>query len=402
MRFSAWLTVAFFVAASLHGQQQTTPVTRNELPPSTVLSDSLTFFDRIRSDMANWSDVELAAFEATTAQAKEDCNRIEHTAHEGDEELALARLCALGRDWDGTYSAARWYTRTTALPADAQHLSAGFALLLQADLNLQAIPRAITELQEMHKRLPFTAETDAIFNYTINALEVMRPEQGITAAMLRQPDLLNAVAGKNTALSPGISEAEAWHTLALLHTAGRKEEEQTQKLLLLDAIAQRSATLSTTDQYIAHRGRTRYEWLSQPAPVFTITRSTYPSMPRRPLSTSSTKATLLVIDSATAADVPALSLALDSLRTRLAPGQKASLVLLGTPPSPDAKRDPHVPVIHAQYTSAPLLEDFASDSGSLFLFLDGTNHVTWLGTGTPAWLNPQQQAEILLQKASAP
>lgn len=395
------MTAAFLVTATLHGQQ-TTPVTRNDLPPSTVLSDSLNFFDRIRSDMANWSDVELAAFEATVTQAKEDCNRIEHTAHEGDEELALARLCALGHDWDGTYSAARWYTRTTALPADSQHLGAGFALLLQADLNLQAVARAIDDLQEMHKRLPFTAETDGIFTYVVNALEVMRPEQGITAAMLRQPDLLITVAGKNITITPGIGEAEAWHTLALLHAAGRKEEEQTQKSLLLDALAQRSVPLSTTDQYIAQRARTRYEWLSQPAPTFAITRSTYSSIPRRPASTSSTKSTLLVIENATAADVPALSLAVDSLRTRLVPDQRASLVLLGTPPSPNAKRDPHAPTIHAEYTTAPLLENFATDSGTLFLFLDSANRVTWLGTGTPAWLNPQQQAEILLQKASTP
>ncbi|WP_047497630.1 hypothetical protein [Terriglobus sp. TAA 43] len=399
MRFSAWMTAAFLVTATLHGQQ-TTPVTRNDLPPSTVLSDSLTLFDRIRSDMANWSEVELAAFQTTVVQAKDDCNRIEHTAHEGDEELALARLCALGRDWDGTYSAARWYTRREALPANSQHLVAGFALLLQADLNLQQVARAIDELQEMHKRLPYTAETDGIFTYAINALEIMRPEQGITAAMLRQPDLLTAVAGKNTTLTPGISEAEAWHTLALLHAAGRKDEEQTQKSLLLESIAQRSAPLSTTDQYTAQRARTRYEWLSQTAPAFAITRGTYPPMPHRP--PSSTKSTLLVIENATAADVPALSLAVDSLRTRLAPGQQASLVLIGTPPLTSAKRDPHEPVIHAQYTSAPLLENFATDGGSLFVFLDSANRVTWFGTGTPAWLNPQQQAEILLQKASAP
>ncbi|MEZ2348628.1 hypothetical protein [Terriglobus sp. RCC_193] len=398
MRLSAWMISTLLVAVPLHGQQ-TAPITRNDLPPSTVLSDSLTFFDRIRSDMANWSDVELAAFEATAAQANDDCNRIERTAHEGDEELALARLCALGRDWDGTYSAARWYTRSTAPPNESQHLSAGFALLLQADLNLQAVARAITELQEMHERLPFTAETDGIFVYVINALEVIRPEQGLIATMLRQPDLLNAVAGKNSTLNPGISEAEAWHTLALLHAAGRKDEEQNQKSLLLETIAQRSAPLSTTDQYLAQRARIRYEWLSQPSPAFTITRSTY--SPTAHLQASK-KSTLLVIESATAADVPALSLAVDSLRTRLAPGQQASLVLIGKSPAANAKRDPHEPVIHAAYTSVPLLENFATDSGPLFVFLDSTNRVTWLGTGTAAWLNPQQQVEILLQRASTP
>ena len=61
--------------------------------------------------------------------AKSECSRLELTPHEGEEALALARLCSLGQDWDGTYSAARWYTRAAAPASEAQHLALGFGLM---------------------------------------------------------------------------------------------------------------------------------------------------------------------------------------------------------------------------------------------------------------------------------
>lgn len=378
--------------------QGTPSVTHDDLPPSSVLSEELTNFDRIRSDMANWSDVELAAFQATTARSKAACSRIERTPHEGEEALALARLCAVGLDWDGTYSAARWYTRKSAPVAEAQHLSTGFALLMKADLGLQAIPRAIDELKEMQERVPFNDDTDSIFTYTIYALEVMRPEDGVTVSMIRQPALLDAVAGKNNAVSPGRAEAEAWHALATLHTAGKRELEETQKMLLLQAIEQRSTPLSVADQYVAGRGRRQYEWLGKEAPEFGVMHSSYPPVAHRTTASRPDKATLVVIEAVDAADVTTLSQEVDSQRTHLAPRTQVKLLLMGDTPKA-GKRDPNAAVVHAEYTQEKLLESFALPAGPVFLLLDEQRRIVWLGTGTAAWLNPQQQAEALLLRA---
>ena len=95
-------------------QQPAATVQRTDLPPSSIYEQVLAPFDQVRADMANWSDAEMAAYQATTVAAKQECVRIEQTPHEGDEELALARLCTLGHDWDGAFSAARWYTRRNA------------------------------------------------------------------------------------------------------------------------------------------------------------------------------------------------------------------------------------------------------------------------------------------------
>lgn len=394
MRFAASVAVIVFCILPAVGQQTSVTVTRDNLPPSAILTDELTFLDRIRSDMANWSDVELAAFQATTAKAKVDCARIEQTPHEGEEELALARLCSLGWDWDGAYSAARWYTRKSAPPEQATHLTTGFALLLRADLNLQATTRALDDLKEMHERVVFNDDADTIFAYTISTLEVMRPAEGITAAMLRQTALLDAVAGKNASVSAGRAEAEAWHVLSLLHASGRTEDEAAQKALLTQAVAARTSALSASDLYAAQRGRAVYEWFGREAPKLNVLRSTYPIGGRH--AAAPVKATLLVIETAEAADAAALSLAVDSLRTHLAPGTEASLVLLGAPPSSTAKRP-----LHAEYTRDALMETFSAESGPLFVVLDGDGHVTWLGTGTAVWLNPQQQAEVLLGRVTA-
>ncbi|MEK6398380.1 MAG: hypothetical protein V4734_09865 [Terriglobus sp.] len=380
--------------------QSAPPITYNDLPPSSVLAEELTNFDRIRSDMANWSDVELAAFQATTERSKAACSRIEQTPHEGEEALALARLCAVGLDWDGTYSAARWYTRRTAPPAEAQHLSTGFALLLKADLSLQNIRRALEELKEVQERVPFTDDTDSIFTYTIYALEVMRPGDAVAASMVRQPLLLDAVAGKNNSVSTGRAEAEAWHVLALLHVAGKVDMEGQQKALLLQAIAQRSAPLSIPDQYMAERGRRQYEWLGQKAPSFGVVHSSYPLAAHRATASRPDTATLVVIETVGAADATTLSQAVDSLRTHLAPRTQAKLLLMGDPPKA-TKHEANAAVVHAEYTQEKLLDTFALQAGPVFLLLDEQQRIAWLGTGSAAWLNPQQQAEALLNRASS-
>lgn len=400
MRYAAVLCGLALCFPSLLRSQNTPvqgAVTREDLPPSAVLQNGLAAFDRIRSDMANWSDIELAAFAATASQAKADCGRIEQTAHEGDEELALAKLCALGRNWDGVYSAARWYTRRSAPAEQATHLPVGYALLLQADLNLQAVERAVNELAEMQERLPYTGETNAIFTYAIEAMEVNRPEYGLRAARLRQPSLLAAVTGSNESLSAGTAEAQAWHTLALLHAAGLANDEASEKQKLMDVLARRTGPATPLDQYLAQQGRTQYDWLGKAPPTFTVKRSTYAVPPRQ--KGSAAKAVLLVIDSGAAVDVATLSLAVDSLRSRLAPGTEARLVLVE---AENGKADTRLPPPHAQFTRDPLLSVLGFETGPVFMTLDSKGLVTWLSTGTPAWLNPQQQAEVLLTRSLSP
>jgi hypothetical protein len=411
-RHAGWFTALALFFCCGHGKAQSPvaappppDVTHSDLPPSAIYAETLAPFDQTRSDLGNWSEIELAAFQTATVTADAECKRLEQSPHEGEEALALARLCSVGMNWDGTYSAARWYTRRGAPASEAIHLATGFGLLLQADLNLQTIARAIGELEELHDRLPLNADTDSIFRYTVDALEVLQPDNALKAALLRQPGLLEVVAGKGSSVPPvlpvGVAEDEAWHTLALLHMARRTEEEEQARAQLLDAIAQRTGVPSTMDLYLAQRGRRRYEWLDKAMPAIDASRSTYPAARLKPVPGGTE---LFVIEREDAADVPALALAVDALRTRLPRDGHAALLLqpgatattkqpATTKLPPTAKQPASATTVHAIHTTDDLLELFGFSNGPLFVIRDSQLRVKYLGTGTAAWLNPQRQAE---------
>jgi hypothetical protein len=398
-----WFTALTLSLACMYAEAQSSvaaspapDVTHSDLPPSTIYAETLAPFEQTRSDMGNWSDIELAAFSTATATANAECQRLEQNPHEGEEALALARLCSVGMNWDGTYSAARWYTRRSAPSDEAPHLAIGFGLLLQADLNLQAVGRAIEDLAEVHDRLPLSADTDPIFRYTIDALEIVQPDHALEAALMRQPQLLEVVAGKSSGAPPlplGVAEEEAWHTVSLLHLAHRTGDEEQAKLQLLGAVQQRTVVPSTTDLYLAQRGRKRYEWIDRPAPEPHVTRNTYSASHQK---SAPERTELFVIECEDAADVPALGLAVDALRTRLPNGARATMLLLKLKNTAVPTKQPATRVVHALYTTDDLLEVFGFSSGPLFVIRDGEHKVKFLGAGTSAWLNPQRQAERLI------
>ena len=378
-------------------------VTRNDLPPSAIYTETLAPAEAVHEEIANWSDIEIAAYTAAMTTAKAECKRLEQSPHEGEEGLAMARLCSLGQDWDGTYSAARWYTRESAPPAEAEHLPLGFGLLLQADLSVPLVRRAMDDLAEMNRRLPLTADTDSVFNFAIRGLEVTQPEAGLTAAMLRLPSLLTfagGTAGAAPAISAGPAEAECWHTLALLHMAHREAEELSQREALLAAIAARTHTLPAAEAYLAARARAQYEWLGKPMPRLQTTRDTSIAVKAVPKPLPA-KARLLVVERDGAPDVAALASGVDALRGRLQPGMQASLVLVPAARVKDADTTLSKPLpVHAVYTTDPLLDTFSVNGGPLFLVVDAKGKVAFVSVGTAAWLNAQMQAEVLLDRTS--
>lgn len=372
------------------------------LPPSAVFTDTLAPFERVRSDLSNWSEIEMTAFRNMASRAKAQCQELEKTPHEGEQALALARLCSLAMDWDGTYSAARWYTRKSAPKEESQHLAFGFSLLLQADLNLQAIPRALEELKEMKDRLPLSLETDAIFTYTVSALEVVQPDACLEAALLRQPDLLRVIATVpvgTASISPGQAEEEAWHTLALLHGAGRRVDEEHARAELLTAVDEGNSSYTILDSYLAQRGRTRYEWLGKSLPASPVDHKSYPGARR---AEGEPPVELLIIEREDAADVRAFSLGIDALRKRLPPKGQATLVLIKSAEAiPSVRQQAASPEVHAVYTKQDLLRALGATSGPLFVLKDSEAHVKFIGTGSPTWMNPQMQAELLLMRELA-
>lgn len=401
------LSVLHIFAGSANAQLPITPtvpvVTHADLPPSAIYAETLAPLERTRADVGNWSEVELAALHTAMVAAKDSCHRLEQNPHEGEEALALARLCSTGMEWDGTYSAARWYTRKSAPAAEATHLALGYGLLLQADLNLQAVPRAIEDIREMNERIELNADTDSIFAYTISALEIMQPENGLKVAELRQPSLLQVILGGSKAtpaISPGVAEEEAWHTLSLMHLAHETTEEMNSRAQMLATLHQRTERLTPADTYTAERGKRRYDWLGEKTPELHVLRSSYPVSR---LKTTPAQMELILVERENAEDVTALATGVDALRTRLPKEMQATMVIVRAATSVASQmRQPISPAAHAIYTDTDLIDRFGFSSGPLFFVQDEQHRVQFLGTGTTAWLNPQMQAERLLRLISDP
>ena len=346
--------------------------------------------DETRADMTNWSDVEVLAFTAATKAAAGECARMETTAYEGEELLSLAKLCALGQNWNGTYSAALRYTRME----EAAHLASGFGLLLQADLNQAKVADAIDHLTEMTKRLPLSMETNAVYAYALAAIEVTRPEDGIRVALLRQPMSLAALNQSTATMFAGVAEADAWHTLSLLHFAHKTAEERAQMLLLQDAIAKRTVPLGAADAYTAALGRARYACLGKPLPHFNAVRNTYAPVKAADKAIS---AELVVLLPEGSPGVPVLALAVDRLRLRLGMRAQATLVLLSPKSAPKVPAGSKA-VVHAVTTREPLLEELGFEGAPVFVVLDDAKRVAFAGVGTAAWLSADQQAELLMER----
>ena len=383
-------------------QQPGVAVQRTDLPPSSIYEQVLAPFDQVHADMANWSDAEMAAYQATTTAARQECVRIEQTAHEGDEELALARLCTLGHDWDGAFSASRWYTRRNAPPEFQAHLATGFALMIQSDLNMQRVAYAVEHLTEMNERMPLTGETSAIYRFTINALEVTQLPSAIEAAQLEHAALLKTIAqpaGDKGSLAPGQAETDAWHALALLHAASQTGEEEAMRTQLLQAIAQHPP-LPVNDAYTAQQGRIAYEWLGKPLPpIADVPKSTRPGLRT---ATVPPGPGLLVIQREDAADVPALTAGIDSMRKRMPTGPFTTLVLMrpAQPPKTATPSKPPVAATATIITMQNLFETFAAVNGPLFVLRDAQGRIAFLGSGSAAWLNPMAHAESLLARVT--
>lgn len=258
--------------------------------------------------MANWSDTELAAYATTVKAAAGQCELLQHTAYEGDELLALARLCALGQQWPSTYSAARRYTRD----AKAAHRIDGYGLLLQADMNLHSWREAVDDLQEMHALGPLTAEVETIFVYAVRTMEINAPNYALQAALIRQADLLQCLAICQTGLSRGQAETDAWHTVTMLREQNVRDDDGAARELR-QAVAGRSAPLSAGEQIDADAAQRRFESLGKPMPSGT-------PGPRVRAETQARKsATLYVIFADTSPGLLNQTKSAEDLRTRLNP-----------------------------------------------------------------------------------
>lgn len=377
---------------------------RNALPPSTIFEQTLRPFDATRADMANWSETEVAAMLVAVHTAHDECVRLEKVAREDEELYALARLCAVGREWNGSYSAAVRYVRNLKAP----HFAQGYYLLAQADLNLQNFGVLPEHLQTMRDSMPFSRDEDEVFNYVLSSVEVARPETGIQVAKMRQAILINVIRSEKPAISAGTAEAEAVHTLELLRMANHPEAEIEQSRQEIEtAVAARTVSLTPAERYEVALARRRYSMLGSPMLPFEVTHSTYPALYNAKIG----DIRLFVLYPENCAGCTLLPTVVDILRNRINAVAQAWLVADASPGNearpvakdPAEKNPPPPP--HLLTTKTPLLQQMGADASPLFVITDASGTIRFLHAGTAGWLsiNPKEQGtiEVVMERVAA-
>ncbi|QEE30942.1 hypothetical protein FTW19_24835 [Terriglobus albidus] len=245
--------------------EDTTP----ERPPSIVYDQTMHPFDTTRADANNWSETELAALGTAVHEASHECERLEKTAYEGEELFSLARLCGVGLNWPGAYSASVRYVRVEDGKPAPEHVAQGYYLLVQSLLNLQRLSDVVTTLDEISKKLPLNAQTAAVFDLAIDGLSVPQLNFALKAAATYQPLLLECIHNSCDGLSATQAQVRAYTNLSLLRNAQKISDANTGLAVLDAVIAEHKTPPSPAETYVADMARRRYLALEKPFPKAT-------------------------------------------------------------------------------------------------------------------------------------
>ena len=181
--------------AQLPGQTPTAPADAAPTPaptPGEIYKAAMHPLDVIRGSLDNWSDAELGALSVGVHMAHDACEKANPDTYTGDDLYDLARLCALGQDWNGTNVAAQSYLTRKFEGHEAQV----YALIVSALVHMNAIDLAVETTREMMSRLPYDAEVAYAVRYMKDDLEQASNPAGLKLANEEHDAILAAIAQK--------------------------------------------------------------------------------------------------------------------------------------------------------------------------------------------------------------
>ena len=189
-----WATLFCGTFCGAPGQQPAASgatVGEAQLSPGAAYDDALQPLEATRRNVANWSDVEIAAMKVAIANAKAACDARTPVRFTGNELVDFARLCSLGQEWSLVSEAATRYIAAPGVPKP--RLTEAYALQIEADLRLKAEPAAITDSEHMLSQVAYTPEVADSIEETLTFLRFVYTADALTLASARQPLLLQAL-----------------------------------------------------------------------------------------------------------------------------------------------------------------------------------------------------------------
>jgi len=262
------------------GQNSTPPVAKAAEPvaetPGEIYKAAMHPLDVVRSSLDNWSDAELGALTVAIHKAHDACEATQRDEYTGDDLYDLARLCALGQDWENANAAAQAYVASKLEPHRAQ----AYALAINAMVHMNAIDLAVATTREMLRRLPYDAEVAYAVRYMKDQLEqasnpeavkLAGEEHAAIVAALTQKTPLKATNG-DAVMSLGALYDSAMELAFWQRYAGDDAAASAAAKSVDEALGQ-DATLSAEDAARIAAVRTRYGLLGTRLPEVKVLRA---------------------------------------------------------------------------------------------------------------------------------
>lgn len=272
-----------------------------ELPvqtPGEIYKEAMHPLDVVRGSLDNWSDAELGALTVGIHKAHDACEAAKPADYAGDDLYDLARLCALGQDWNNANAAALAYIASKQEPHQAQ----AYALSVNALVHMNAVDLALETTREMLRRSPYDAEVAYAVHYMKDELELASNPEALKLASeehaaiveaLKKDVPLKAVNG-DAVMSVGALYESAME-LALWQRYAGDDAGAAATVADVDQALPQAAPLKSEDAARITAARTRYGLLGVRLPEVKVLRALESPAAKAQIDTHFASATVLVL-----------------------------------------------------------------------------------------------------------
>lgn len=199
-----WLLTLGFLATGSPSIGQAPPQAAPEAAklrtPGDVYREAMHPLDVVRNSLDNWSDSELGALAAGMHQAREACSQAKPEDYLGDDLYDLARVCALGQDWNSTYTVAQRYVGGDDAAQPVTHRARAYAMEVNALIQMGDLARAVATTREMLTKLPYDAAVSESTGYITTYLEQALDPDALVLALQEHAAVVEAL-GKGVPLA---------------------------------------------------------------------------------------------------------------------------------------------------------------------------------------------------------
>ena len=242
--------------------------------PRAAYDDATRPVEIVRKAITNWSDVELTALTVAMKKAAIACGERKAADYNGDDLVALSRLCSFGQQWPASKDAAAKYIGEmypVEGPAKTQ-LSLAYGLQLDAALHMHDLKEIMADAKAMLAGVAYDANVNTAADDAISYLQLAYTDEAMALETIRQPLLLAALEAEKPVIprrslyASGLAQAELLQYV-------NKPVEAAASVAALDAALGDVTKVLADDMVPIGEARKQYGLLGNPLPALTLSMS---------------------------------------------------------------------------------------------------------------------------------